>query len=158
MRLFHGTNADFDKIDISKSNPWKDFGKGFYLTDIYEQALKMGRRKTLIFGGCPIVQEYEFDEEHLRDGLLKVLSFDKPNEEWAKFIFMNRNKRFQRKKHDYDIVYGPIANDGVAYLLGRYDEGSLNLEELARMLEFKHLNNQYYFGTEKAISLLRRIL
>lgn len=29
MRLFHGTNVDFDKIDISKSNPWKDFGKGF---------------------------------------------------------------------------------------------------------------------------------
>lgn len=56
MRLFQGTNVDFDKIDISKSNPWKDFGKGFYLTDICEQALKMGRKKALIFGGSPIVQ------------------------------------------------------------------------------------------------------
>ncbi|HCC87472.1 MAG TPA: hypothetical protein DEQ17_04435 [Prevotella sp.] len=158
MRLFHGTNVDFDKIDISKSNPWKDFGKGFYLTDIYEQALKMGKKKALIFGGEPIVQEYEFDEGHLHDGSLNILSFSKPDKEWAKFIFMNRNRRFHEKRHKYDIVYGPIANDGVAYLLGRYDEGSLNLDELARMLKFKHLNNQYYFGTEKAISLLRRIL
>lgn len=158
MRLFHGTNVDFDKIDISKSNPWKDFGKGFYLTDIYEQALKMGKKKALIYGGEPIIQEYEFDEGHLHDGSLSILSFSKPDKEWAKFIFMNRNKRFHERKHDYDIVYGPIANDGVAYLLGRYDEGSLNLEELARMLESKHLNNQYYFGTEKAIALLRRIL
>lgn len=59
MRLFHGTNVDFDKIDFSKSNPWKDFGKGFYLTDIYEQALNMGHKKTLIFGGSTIVQEYD---------------------------------------------------------------------------------------------------
>ncbi len=158
MRLFHGTNVDFDKIDISKSNPWKDFGKGFYLTDIYDQALKMGKKKALIFGGEPIVQEYEFDEKHLQDGSLYILSFSEPNKEWAEFIFKNRNKRFRERKHDYDIVYGPIANDGVAYLLGRYDEGSLTIEELARMLEYRHLNNQYYFGTEKAISLLRRIL
>ncbi len=157
MRLFHGTNIDFDKIDISKSNPWKDFGKGFYLTDIYEQALKMGKKKALIFGGEPIVQEYEFDEKHLQDGSLCILSFSKPDKEWAEFIFQNRNKRFHKKMHNFDIVYGPIANDGVAYLLGRYDEGSLNIEELARMLEYKHLNNQYYFGTERAISLLRRI-
>lgn len=157
MRLYHGTNVDFDKIDISKSNPWKDFGQGFYLTDIYAQALKMGQKKALIFGGSSIVQEYEFDERYLSNGFLKVLSFDKPDGNWASFIFKNRNKKFKGKQHDFDIVYGPIANDGVAYLLGRYDEGSLTIDELARMLEFKHLNRQYYFGTEKSIALLRRV-
>ena len=39
MILYHGTNVDFDKIDIEKSNPYKDFGKGFYLTN-----LQTGRR------------------------------------------------------------------------------------------------------------------
>lgn len=100
----------------------------------------MGRKKALIFGGSPIMQEYEFDEEHLHDGMLNVLSFAKPDKEWAEFIFLNRNKRVKGNKHNFDIVCGPIANDGVAYLLGRYDEGSLTIEELARMLEFKHLN------------------
>ena len=32
MKLYHGTNIDFDKIDISKSKPNKDFGCGFYLS------------------------------------------------------------------------------------------------------------------------------
>lgn len=117
----------------------------------------MGEKKALIFGGSPIVQEYEFDRAYLSNDYVKVLSFSKPDREWASFIFKNRNKRFHGKQHDFDIVYGPIANDGVAYLLGRYEEGSLNIDELAKMLEFRHLNNQYYFGTEKAIALLRRI-
>lgn len=46
MRLYHGTNVDFDLIDIEKSNPYKDFGKGFYLTDIKEQAERMALRKV----------------------------------------------------------------------------------------------------------------
>lgn len=157
MILYHGTNIDFDKIDISKSNPWKDFGKGFYLTDIYDQALKMAKKKALIFGGTPLVQEYEFDKAHMDDKSLNILSFSQPDKEWAEFIFKNRNKKNHGKQHGYDIVYGPIANDGVAYLLGRYEEGSLDIEGLAKMLKFKHLNNQYFFGTEKAIALLRRI-
>lgn len=61
-------------------------------------------------------------------------------------------------KHSYDIVVGPIADDGVAYLLGRYSEGSFTIEELAKELEYKKLNSQYFFGTERAISLLKRIM
>ncbi|WP_348716765.1 DUF3990 domain-containing protein [uncultured Alistipes sp.] len=38
MRLYHGTNTEFSTIDLTKSNPYKDFGRGFYLTDIREQA------------------------------------------------------------------------------------------------------------------------
>lgn len=32
MKLYHGTNIDFKKIDITKSKPNKDFGQGFYLS------------------------------------------------------------------------------------------------------------------------------
>jgi hypothetical protein len=54
-------------------------------------------------------------------------------------------------------VIGPIADDGVAYLLDRYEEGSFTIEELAKKLEYKHLNSQYYFGTDHAITFLKRI-
>lgn len=54
-------------------------------------------------------------------------------------------------------MIGPIADDGVAYLLGRFSEGTMTLEELAHELEFRHLNKQYFFGTERAIALLKRI-
>ena len=57
----------------------------------------------------------------------------------------------------HDIVIGPIADDGVAYLLNLYDDGLRTLEELAKELDYKDLNSQYCFLTLKAISLLRRI-
>ena len=74
----------------------------------------------------------------------------------AEFIFKNRN-RDSRFIHDYDIVIGPIADDGVAYLLGRYEEGTLTIEELGRELAYKKLNNQYFFATDKSIKFLKKI-
>ena len=50
-----------------------------------------------------------------------------------------------------------IANDGVAYLLGRYHEGTKNIAELAIELQDKYLDQQYFFGTERALSYLKRI-
>ena len=41
MKLYHGTNIDFEKIDIAKSKPNKDFGRGFYLSADYKQAQNM---------------------------------------------------------------------------------------------------------------------
>lgn len=156
MTLYHGTNVDFDLIDIEKSNPYKDFGKGFYLTDIKEQAERMALRKVKFFGGVPVIQVYDFDVGDLQREDLKVKFFSEPSEEWAVFIHNNRNRKLDFR-HDYDVVIGPIANDGVAYLLGRYEEGTITLPELVRGLEYKQLNNQYFFGTQKALDLLRRV-
>ncbi len=156
MILYHGTNVDFQTIDLAKSNPYKDFGKGFYLTDIKAQAIQLANKKTHLFGGEPIVQEYEIDDDVFDAGILKILRFDAPTTSWAEFIFKNRNRQFGFT-HDWDIVIGPIADDGVAYLLNRYEEGTLPIEELSKELTYKKLNRQYYFGTLKSISYLRRL-
>lgn len=156
MKLYHGTNVDFDVIDLTKSNKYKDFGQGFYLTDIHSQAEELAAKKSRLFGGYPVIQEYEFDESLLSGAELKVLKFDKPSTEWAEFIFKNRN-RDNNFTHDYDIVIGPIANDGVAYLLGRYEEGTLTIDELSDKLDYKKLNSQYFFGTNKSLKYLKRL-
>ena len=156
MKLYHGTNVDFDVIDLTKSNKYKDFGQGFYLTDIRSQAEELAAKKSRLFGGYPVIQEYEFDESLLSGAELKVLKFDKPSTEWAEFIFKNRN-RDNNFTHDYDIVIGPIANDGVAYLLGRYEEGTLTIDELSDKLDYKKLNSQYFFGTNKSLKYLKRL-
>ena len=44
MRLYHGTNIDFATIDLAKSNKFKDFGQGFYLTDIRSQAEELASK------------------------------------------------------------------------------------------------------------------
>lgn len=158
MKLFHGSNVDFSAIDIRKCKPYKDFGQGFYLTDIYAQAEAMARRKVQIMGGTSIVQVYELQESQLESIQLNVLRFEKPTKEWAEFIYQNRCRHKAVFHHDYDIVIGPIADDGVAYLLNRYEEGSFTLEELAKELEYKKLNRQFFFGTASAVQLLKRVL
>ena len=156
MKLYHGTNVEFDERDLSQSNKYKDFGRGFYVTDIRSQALELAQKRAVRDGGYPVLQEYEFDENYLADPNLKVLHFNGPTKDWADFIYKNRSRKMSFN-HDYDIVFGPIADDGVAYLLDRYEEGSFTLEELARELEYKDLNSQCFFGTEKAVSLLKRV-
>ena len=156
MKLYHGTNVDFRQIDIAKSKAFKDFGQGFYLTDIRKQAEDWAKKKSELLGGEPILQEYDFEEAVMASTELNVLVFETPTEEWATFIHKNRSRK-AHFHHDYDIVVGPIADDGVAYLIGRYDEGTLTISELVRELEYKKLNRQYFFGTERAIKLLKRL-
>ena len=60
MKLYHGTNIVFDKIDLQKSKPNKDFGQGFYLSPDYNQALNMANIKTeQLQEGEPTVMEFE---------------------------------------------------------------------------------------------------
>ena len=117
----------------------------------------MAEKRTERDGGSPIVQEYEFEENILNDATIKVKRFDAPTAEWAEFIYRNRSRHKPLFHHDYDIVVGPIADDGVAYLLNRYEEGSYTIEELARELKYKKLNSQYFFANNRVVSLLNRI-
>ena len=157
MKLYHGTNIEFYQIDLTKSNRFKDFGQGFYLTDIKQQAVELSEKRASRDGGNPIVQEYEFDEKQLDNSAIRVLRFSNPTTKWAEFIYKNRKRQEPIYLHGYDIVIGPIADDGVAYLLYWYEEGSYTIEDLARELKYEKLNNQYFFGTNRAISLLKRI-
>lgn len=155
IELYHGSNTQIDEIDISRCKPNKDFGRGFYLTDIEQQALDMAYRRTNIMGtGKPTVTAFLFDEKHLTDGSLRVLQFDKPSQEWARFILANRNSRKTGYSHGYDVVIGPIADDGVVLQLDLFTEGLITIDELVRRLTYRRLNRQYYFGTSAAISLL----
>ena len=157
MKLYHGTNIDIYEIDINKCNPNKDFGQGFYLTDIKEQALLMAKRRVKIAkSGQAFIIEYDFDERCLHNGSLNVKIFDKPSKEWALFILSNRRQSSLKYQHDYDIVIGPIANDGVVFQLDRYENNMINLDVLVEELSYQKLNRQYFFGTTKAISKLIR--
>ena len=46
MRLYHGSNIAIDNINLAMCRPYKDFGQGFYLTDIEEQAQKDGSKSS----------------------------------------------------------------------------------------------------------------
>lgn len=154
MILFHGTNMEFHSIELSKCKPYKDFGRGFYLTDIEEQAVAMAQRKCIFEGsGEPIVQKFEW-VENLEE--LSILKFDRVSVDWADFIVRNRDRN-QNWTHGYDLIIGPVADDGVVYQINRYFQGIIDLNTLVKELEYKKLNNQYCFCSEKAIIQLKKI-
>lgn len=157
ITLYHGSNVFIEKIDLTRSHPDKDFGKGYYLTDIRTQAEAMSIRRVRIAGeGEPTLTVYSFDESQLRSPELRVKVFDEPTEEWALFVLSNREASLTGYTHDYDIVIGPIADDGVAFQLDRYTRHMITLATLVEELTYRKLNRQYYFGTERALQTLIR--
>ena len=153
MKLYHGSNTKIEKIDLSKCRPYKDFGQGFYLTEIKEQAEKMASRTAHIYEGEPVVTEFEFDESALTK--LSVKQFDGPNEEWALFVLANRSKESQQPTHSYDIVIGPVADDDIAQLFRNFNDGYINLAMLVEGLKYKKVSSQYFFHTEAATKYLK---
>ena len=135
----------------------KDFGKGFYLTTIREQALRMAEQTVRKFGGTPFVNEYEFDETFLHNGQMNVKVFNSYSEEWAYFIVANRDRNNKEKIHGFDIVVGPIADDRVGIQLFRYLRNFIDMPTLIKELKYKELTIQYYFGTEHAVKLLKKL-
>ena len=158
MILYHGSNVEIRHIDLSKSARGKDFGKGFYLSEDEKQAEDMAVFKSLQTNSTPIVNSFEFDERAMSDHSLRVKIFKEYSLEWAEFVFKNRSNRSDTPIHEYDIVYGPIADDKVGVQIRNFMEGNISIDVFLERLKFiKGITFQYFFGTEKAIKLLKRL-
>ena len=156
MRLFHGSNTVIEGINLDKCKPYKDFGCGFYLTAIKEQASLMAKRTAFIYGRESVVTIFEFDEmAAYNDSGLSIKRFDEPNEEWALFVMNNRNRSQEYSSHEYDIVIGPIADDVIATLFRNFEDGIIDIETLINRLKYKKISSQYFFHSQKAIKYLR---
>lgn len=158
MILYHGSYVDIHEIDLAKSLRGKDFGQGFYLSADEKQAEEMAIFKAKQFDGTPIISAFEFDETVLNDGSLKVKLFTGYSLEWAEFVFANRTNMADTPLHDYDIIYGPIADDRVGVQIRNLIEKNITLEVFLERLQYiKGITFQYYFGTTRAINLLKRL-
>lgn len=157
MILYHGSNTPIQKIDLSKCRPYKDFGKGFYLTDIKEQAQRMAAKTARIFDGEPCLTAFEFSLDRAEAEGLKIKKFEALDYEWARFVIANRDLNKPQPCHDYDIVIGPVADDTIARLLRMFTENFIDEEQLLRQLTFSQVTSQYFFHTEAAIRLLKKI-
>lgn len=159
IKLYHGSNQKIEVPDLVHSKPFKDFGRGFYLSPNKQQAWDMAFQKvSQTKEGKAEVTEFLFDETAMTAGELKVLNYPDYSEEWALFVLNNRDKNAQHPTHDYDIVYGPIADDGVTFQLRRYEGGVISLPKLVEELKYaKGITFQYFFGTERALQQLKRL-
>lgn len=153
MVLYHGSNVAIERIELAKSRPYKDFGKAFYLSSDKAQAQEMARFKVLTLGGKEVVTAF-----HVEDlTSLKLLCFDAYTEEWAEFVYSNRDER-QQFRHPYDVVYGPIANDTVGVQIRDLRERKISLQHFLENLKYhRGITFQYAFCTDLAVSKLTKI-
>lgn len=160
LKLYHGSNVVIDRIDLSRSRKGKDFGCGFYLNPNKSQAMEMAvRTAQRMKEGEPVLNTYLFDDNLIRTGhsTLSVKVFEEYSIEWAEFILKNRKNLSDKPAHSYDIVVGPIADDTVGLQMRRFMQGYISVERMIEELKFNKPAIQYFFGTELAISYLRKI-
>lgn len=155
MKLYHGSDMVIDSIDLNKCKPFKDFGRGFYLSPNYQQAYELAQFRSQLSSKSPVVTEFEFDEALMDSGSMKVKIFNEYSEEWAQFVLDNREGK---SDHTFDIVFGPIANDKVGAQIRLFKEHYINRAQFLERLKYmKGITFQYYFGTPKAISVLKKL-
>ena len=93
------------------------------------------------------VNVYEFDPDAMQT--LKTVAFQTPTEEWVDFVMANRMQ--EGFTHDYDIVYGPVANDHVYAAFALYEGGVISKQALIAELRTYSLVDQYLFHTVRSL-------
>lgn len=152
--LFHGGSHIIQTPEIREPNRTLDFGKGFYVTSSQHQAERWvkGHLKGKFKVGY--VNSYEFDMDELPSDF-KVKLFREADEEWIDFVLSNRlTLGFQ---HDYDVVFGPVANDNVYAQITLFEGGIISKQSLIEELKAYKLVDQYLFHTGRSLAYLRYI-
>ena len=154
MKIYHGSLDIVKAPEIRKPNRTLDYGVGFYTTSSYDQAVSwVKRRMAESKSASGYINIYEYNVREKNN--LNILSFDGPSDEWVDFVMNNRtNKDFN---HDFDIVYGPVANDKVYAAFALYEGGIIDKQNLISELRAYKLVDQYLFHTDMALKALKFI-
>lgn len=142
-KLFHGSNVIVEHPDIRIRGYEKDFGYGFYCTAIESQAKKWALSKK----GNHVVNIYEFEGYNG----YKTKVFSEMTEEWLDFVIDCRRGR----RHDYDIVEGPMADDQIWNYIEDVVAGNISRTAFWELAKFKHPTHQIVFCTQEAIRSIK---
>lgn len=141
MEVFHGSYTTVEKPRIIKGHYTKDFGKGFYCTQLKQQAERWaGKYDT------PQVNVYDY----LPTEGLKVLEFKEMTDEWLDFVTACR----AGEPHDYDIVIGAMADDQIYNYVSDYINGIITREQFWALAKFKYPTHQMAFCTATSLNCL----
>jgi len=138
IEVFHGSYTKVDRPVLSFSRKTLDFGAGFYVTPVREQAVSWAKRWRL--RNLPaFINRYAYHDELLPQLNVRVKDFPVYDREWLRFVADNRAGRQQAL---YDIVQGGIANDRVFNTLELFFSGLISEEEALDRLKYEKPNHQ----------------
>ena len=135
MKVYHASSVIVENPDTIHSREYLDFGKGFYITTIREQAEKYAQR-FLRRGKPAWLNIYELSYNIDKWNLLR---FDSYNSEWGNPVEL------------YDMIIGGIANDRVILTLDRYFAGELSKEQALGLLKYEKPNIQLCIRSQQMI-------
>ena len=138
IEVYHGSYLEIRKPDIAFSRQTLDFGKGFYVTPLREQAVRWALRWQRR-GKTAIVSTYSFDDSSGALAGLRVKDFPEYDSSCLHFIMANRNGQ---TPDSYDIIRGGVANDKVFNTLELFFDGLISEEEALGRLKFEKPNHQ----------------
>lgn len=142
ITLYHGSYISVPLPLVGLGRKKVDFGQGFYLTNLHEQAKAwagtIAQRKGR--NVKPIVSAYTFDYPAVKNGGFRVKVFDSYNLEWLEYVIDCRRGGEMQKQ--YDIVEGGVANDNVIDTVEDYENGIITAEQALGQLRYKRVNHQ----------------
>lgn len=144
MKVYHSSNVKVELPDTTHSRSYLDFGRGFYLTTIYEQAKKYAER-FLRRGGEAWLNVYDLADDW---SSWNVLNFPHYDESWLDFV---ANCRKGENVGDYDLIMGGIADDRVFRTIDLYLAGDITKQQALSKLYFEKPNIQLCIRSEKML-------
>ena len=149
ITVYHGSALEVSKPLVALGRPNLDFGQGFYVTDLREQAERWATRIATRRMAKPVLSFYEFDLETAKQ--YRYLKFDFYDKAWLDFIVANRKGKMLWK--DYDVVEGGVANDNVIDTVEDYMRGRMSAEAALVELSKHRPNNQFCILNQEIIDL-----
>lgn len=144
MIVYHSSNVVVDHPDIFHSREAFDFGKGFYVTVLYEQAMEYAKRFKLRYDKA-YLNTYELSD-NWREANVKV--FPSYDGEWLDFVAANRKLEPVER---YDAIEGGVANDKIFRTIELYFSGYINKDEALKRLKYEKPNHQICFCNQQVI-------
>ena len=84
MKVYHASMVRVEHPDVLHSRKFLDFGQGFYVTTLREQAVKYAQR-FIRRGKEAWLNVYELDEQLITSSY-SLKEFEKYDEEWLDFV------------------------------------------------------------------------
>jgi hypothetical protein len=161
--VYHGTTSNYlqslqNGINLNKCARKSDFGRGFYTTSDFKQALKWSNKRANNFNefrthnkveGIVLtldINTYIFDQ-------LNGLIFENTGYRWTKFVHRNRSQAI-KFRHGYDFVYGNVADGSIDALIDLKDSGKISYNKMMKLMRHKYSSDQLSFHTWDSIKCL----
>ena len=137
--VYHGGTEIVEHPICKFGRPNLDFGKGFYVTDIRQQAIDWAKQTANRRKKLPILNRYRLNREAiLSEANCKV--FEAYDKDWLEFIVASR--RGLNVADNYDYIEGGVANDRVVDTVNLYMAGLMDQATALQRLAEHQPNNQ----------------